>query len=165
MEEMRLGIKKAAVLCLLINEDKILLLKRNKEPHINKYIPVGGKIEPYESPKEAVIRETREETDEHINNFKLCGVMVETSPVNFNWINFIYVSNVNYFTPKICNEGELSWESFSKILELPTPTTDWHIYKYVMENKLFMFNAVYDENLDLQLLEDEMSNIVLYSKK
>jgi 8-oxo-dGTP diphosphatase len=38
-----------------------MLLRRLKEPHRDNYTPVG-KIEPFENPLDAVIRETFEET-------------------------------------------------------------------------------------------------------
>lgn len=162
MVEVTLGAKKAAVLCLLVNKDKVLLLKRAKEPHLGKYIPVGGKIEPFESPQEAAKREIFEETNVKVDNLNFCGVMVETSPIKFNWINFIYISDVEHFEPTECNEGALSWEKLDSILDLPTPTTDWYIYKFIRENKPFMFNALYDKDLNLLKLEDEITNEILF---
>jgi len=162
MVEVTLGGKRAAVLCLLVNKDKVLLLERAKEPHLGKYIPVGGKIEPFESPQDAAKREIFEETNVKVDNLKFCGVMVETSPIKFNWINFIYVSEVEYFEPPECNEGTLSWKQFDSILDLPTPTTDWYIYKFIRENKSFMFNALYDKDLNLLKLENEISNEILF---
>lgn len=54
------GIKKTAVLCVLKNGNRFLLLKRLKEPNNNMYTPVGGKLDPYETPIHAALRETME---------------------------------------------------------------------------------------------------------
>lgn len=161
MSNLPIGVKRAAVLCLLVNNDKVLLVKRGKDPHQGKYIPVGGKIEPFETPLQAAKREVSEETNNEVVDFKFCGVMVETSPQKFNWINFIYVSNVEYFEPKPFDEGELVWHNIDDILDLPTPKTDWYIYKYIRENKPFMFDAIYDENITLLSLIEEIENIKL----
>jgi dATP pyrophosphohydrolase len=56
------GHKKVAVFCILQCEDQFLLLERKKEPNQGKLVPVGGKLDPYETPLSAVIRETKEET-------------------------------------------------------------------------------------------------------
>lgn len=44
------------------NQDKILLVKRNKNPMRGKFVIPGGKIEPFESIANAGIREIKEET-------------------------------------------------------------------------------------------------------
>jgi len=56
------GLKKTAVLCVLKHGENFLLLKRLKEPNKDSYTPVGGKLDPFESPIKAAIRETWEET-------------------------------------------------------------------------------------------------------
>ena len=49
-------------LCFCLAGDKVLMLRRAKEPKMGKWNGVGGKIEPGETPREAVARETVEET-------------------------------------------------------------------------------------------------------
>ncbi|MBO5142415.1 MAG: NUDIX domain-containing protein [Clostridia bacterium] len=64
---------KKYVLLLLFSKDykKILLIKRKKNPYINLYNGIGGKIEENETVQEATIRECFEETKIIINNPKL----------------------------------------------------------------------------------------------
>ena len=90
------GHKQPAVLSILKSGDKFLLLKRIKEPHVNKYSPVGGKIDPFESPIDTAVRETFEETGIRIENPKYCGVIVESSPTKYNWICFVYLSEIRF---------------------------------------------------------------------
>ena len=57
--------QKLATLCYLYHKKKILLLhrvKKQNDMHEGKYIGLGGKIEPYESPRECMIREIFEES-------------------------------------------------------------------------------------------------------
>ena len=81
-----LGIKKVASMCVLKNEDKFLLLKRANEPNKGMYVPVGGKLDPFESAYKAVLRETKEETGITLKNAKFCGTLIESSPVKCNML-------------------------------------------------------------------------------
>ncbi len=152
-----IGLKKSAVMTILRCEDQYLLLKRKREPHIGKYAPVGGKIDPYESPPQTAIRETREETGIDISELHYCGTIVETSPVKYNWICFIYLADIQYQTPPPCNEGTLEWIHFDDLLKIPTPPTDWYIYKYVAEQKRFAFRVEFDEQLNILEMVEEIS--------
>jgi 8-oxo-dGTP diphosphatase len=159
------GQKTNASMVILKNGTQYLLLKRNKEPFIDHYVPVGGKLEPHESPLQAAIRETFEETGIQIENPRFCGVLVESSPVKYNWTVFIYISEIEYIPPPPCPEGTLEWIEHDNILSVPTPTTDWFIYQYVLENKQFMFDAAYDEEINLLKMTDEIENKVVYDIK
>ena len=81
---MEFGYKTNASMVILRNGTSYMLLKRNKEPFIGHYVPVGGKVEPHESPIKAAIRETFEETGFTIDSPKFCGVLVESSPTKYN---------------------------------------------------------------------------------
>jgi 8-oxo-dGTP diphosphatase len=153
------GHKQPAVLVVLRSSDQFLLLKRKKEPNQGKYTPVGGKLDPFESPYKAAIRETYEETGIELSNLKYCGVMVESSPTDYNWICFVYLSDIDYLTPPKCNEGELlQWISITDLSEIPTPATDGFIYQYVAKSKNFMFNVEYDQNLNILEMKEEITD-------
>jgi 8-oxo-dGTP diphosphatase len=152
------GYKQPAVLSILKSGNKLLLLKRLKEPNKGKYTPVGGKIDPYESPVHTAIRETYEETGIRISDPQYCGVMVETSPTKYNWICFVYLSEIEYIDPPECNEGTLEWIGFSDLKSIPAPATDWFIYKYVIENRTFMLNVEYDKQLNILSMFEEIKN-------
>lgn len=152
------GLKKAATLCILRSYKGLLLLRRSKEPHLGKYIPIGGRLDPFETPAQASIREVYEETNISLAGVSLVGIMTETSPTKFNWINYIYVSDID---PEIhfvqSDEGTLEWIEISRLDTIPTPTTDRYIYEYVARGKFFVFDAVYDENVELVELLDALS--------
>jgi 8-oxo-dGTP diphosphatase len=112
-------------------------------------------------PASATIRETFEETGLKIGSPTFCGVLVETSPTNYNWICFVYLAEINYVVPPVCNEGELEWIAYSELLDVPTPQTDWYIYKYLIEQKPFMFNARYDDQLRLRSMQEEIEKTSL----
>jgi 8-oxo-dGTP diphosphatase len=161
--EIPVGLKRAAVLCLLESEEGVLLLERNKEPHKGKYIPIGGKIEPFEDPLSAVIRETFEEVGIKLkkDDVRYAGVLAETSPVKFNFINFIYRAHVDFFEPPLCDEGRLQWVAREDMEKLPAPETDRFIYQFAKSGRIFMLNAIYDEKLNLISLVEEIQNEVI----
>jgi 8-oxo-dGTP diphosphatase len=159
---MPIGLKRAAVLCILQSDAGFLLLHRSKEPHLGKYIPIGGKIEPFETPRNAAIREVKEETGILVENIHLRGIMTETSPVKFNWINYIYTVNVDATTPSDSSEGTLEWVRQERLDNIPTPTTDRFIYDYILRPDFFIFDAVYNENVELVTLIDELSGSTLF---
>jgi 8-oxo-dGTP diphosphatase len=146
---MTLGQKKTAVFCVLTSGDYYLLLKRFKEPHKNKYVPIGGKIDPYESPKDAVIREVYEESGYEITDPKLFGTLSETSPVDYNWISYIYTKEVEMLPNVSCDEGILEWIHISQLDSIPTPPTDLKIFQYIRKGRIFAFEAKFDENLNM----------------
>tara|TARA_B000000475_G_scaffold90217_1_gene73169 strand:+ start:1734 stop:2216 length:483 start_codon:yes stop_codon:yes gene_type:complete len=152
------GNKKVATLCVLKNKNKFLLLKRYNEPNKDKYVPVGGKLKNYESPKDGVIRETLEETGIIIKEPKFFGILTESSPTDYNWISYIFCSEIKYILPPTSDEGKLEWIEYDKIKKIPTPLTDHHIYKFILENKKFIINAQYNKELKLLEMTEEISN-------
>lgn len=59
------------VAAYIVDDRKVLLVNHKK---LNKWLPIGGHIEPNELPDEAVLREAKEET----------GLKVEITSSNFN---------------------------------------------------------------------------------
>lgn len=151
------GIKKVATICILRSGEHFLLLKRNKEPNKNLYTPLGGKLDPFETPLNAAIRETWEESGIKVQHMEFKGILTETSPKKYNWISYVYLADIERQMPNDSPEGELEWIHFDQILQIPTPKTDWFIYKYIQEQKKFIFNAEYDEEMNIQWLVDELT--------
>ncbi|MCW9706695.1 NUDIX hydrolase [Fodinibius salsisoli] len=155
------GYKTMAVSCIIEYKNKILLLRRNKEPHDKLYCPVGGKVEAFESPKEAVMREVEEETGLKVKDPNLAGIMVETSPTKFNWISFIYYHKLpQKVTLQRMDtvEGHLEWVPWAGIADLPVPETDPPIYKKVREQKPFVYNVEYDMSGSLTSMSNEIND-------
>ncbi len=159
-----IGLKKAAATCILRSEAGLLLLRRSKEPNLGKYVPVGGHLEPFETPGEAVIREVKEETGISIEEPRLRGILTETSPTEYNWIIYIYTADITAIPPVECAEGTLEWVTPERLDTIPIPTTDGFIYDYLSRPEFFIFDAVYNENVELITLVDEWSGRVLLGR-
>ncbi|GGD62164.1 7,8-dihydro-8-oxoguanine triphosphatase [Emticicia aquatilis] len=156
------GLKRTAVICVLKNGNNFLLLKRLKEPNKETYTPVGGKIDPYESPYKAALRETYEETGIKVEKMKFCGMLTESSPAKYNWTSYVYLAEIDFIPPPPCNEGDLEWIAFEQVLDVPTPKTDWFIYQYLLQNKTFAFSADYDADLNLLTMHEEIEDILVF---
>ena len=141
------GYKKAAAICILRSSAGLLLMQRTKEPMVGMFIPVGGKLDAFEAPDEAATREIREECGLVVDNVELRGMLVETSPTEFNWVNFIYLVDVPFSEPGECNEGVLQWVAIEDLDKIPTPETDLRIYRAVLGGGFFLFDVVYDADL------------------
>lgn len=159
MNNISLGLKRTATLCILRHQDKFLLLKRFKEPNKDKYTPVGGKLDPFESPLRCAIRETFEETGIEVSTMRFCGILTESSPTDYNWTGYVYIAYIDLVPPPPCNEGTLEWISWNELLNVPTPKTDWYIYKYILDQRPFAFSADYDEQLNLVAMVEEIENL------
>jgi len=158
------GLKKVAVLCILRSNTGFLLIHRSQEPNLGKYVPIEGKVGPFETPRAAAIREVKEETGVSVEDVHLKGILTETSPTGFNWINYIYTADIAEVAPVKYREGTLEWVDRERLDGIPTPKTDRFIYDYVSRSEFFVFDAVYDENAELMTLVDELSGRTLFSK-
>lgn len=151
------GLKRSAAMIILQHQNYFLLLRRNKEPHAGKFVPVGGKLEPHEDPYSAAHRELREETGLHADRLHYAGHLIESSPLSYNWQCNIYWAAIEHIPPPPCPEGTLEWIHFDQLPHLPTPPTDGYIYQLVREKRPFALNAIYNEQLELISMTEEIS--------
>ena len=143
-----------STLCYIEKDNQVLMLHRTKksiDPNRGKWIGVGGKLEPNESPDECIIREVYEETGLHIQP-QLRGILTFILPKWENELTFLYTSNNFEGTLKECNEGQLQWIDRNKVLDLNLWEGDKHFLPKLLEsNDFFTMKLVYDK--DDQLLE------------
>ena len=66
---------------LVVNDGKILLIKKNGGPYDGKFDLPGGTIEFNESPSDALVREFKEEVGIDIKNYEL----FDADSVSFDW--------------------------------------------------------------------------------
>lgn len=161
---MQEGLKRIATMVVLRHEKEFLLLKRNKMPNAGMFVPVGGKVEPYERPIDTAVRETAEETGIQLTREQLTygGVLTETSPVHYNWLCFIFMADIERVPPPTCDEGTLHWIPREGLLDVPTPPTDWQIYEYLLSGQSFALDALYDAQLNLLEMREEISGKVVF---
>ncbi len=120
---------KLATLAYITYENEVLLLYRNKKEndfHQGKYVGIGGRLEPGETPLECIIREIKEESGYELSQSEISfrgyiyfdeinrNKELEDLPA-FNWLVFIYTVTVKEKIDFENTEGELHWFSKGKI--------------------------------------------------
>ncbi len=122
---------KIACLCYLFDvQERVLLIHRHKQPNLDLYSPIGGKLETTtgESPKDCAVREIHEEAGILLapEDLHLTGVVSETA---FNqethWLMFLFEATLPVsVTPTTISEGRLDWHALDAIDKLPLPESD-----------------------------------------
>lgn len=108
-------------LCYIEKEDAYLMLhrvKKEKDVNKDKWIGVGGKFEPGESPDECLLREVREETGLCLTSYRPRGILTFSSE---GWeMEYIFVYTADGFEGerKECDEGTLEWVKKSELEKL-----------------------------------------------
>ncbi|UCE14834.1 MAG: 8-oxo-dGTP diphosphatase [Candidatus Heimdallarchaeota archaeon] len=120
---------KLATLAYIVHKNEVLLLFRNKKEndfHEGKYIGIGGRLEPGETPLECILRELKEETGYALTpeEIEFRGYIyfdeIHRDKLNedlpaFNWLVFLYyvpaTKKLDFENP----EGKLLWVPISEI--------------------------------------------------
>lgn len=106
-------------LCYLEQDGKYLMLHRVKKEHDenrDKWIGVGGKFEPGESPEDCALREVREETGLTLTDWDYRGIVTFDSD---EWgTEYMHLFWSDRFTGTIrdCDEGVLEWLDKKELL-------------------------------------------------
>ena len=112
---------KLTTLCYPEREGKYLLLHRTKkenDENRDKWIGVGGKFEPGESPEDCLLREVREETGLTLTHWRFRGIVTFISDVWPSEYMFLYTAANWTGTLRDCDEGELAWIDKQELYEL-----------------------------------------------
>ena len=111
-----------STLCYILRGDDVLMLHRVKKKNdINKdkWIGIGGKFEPEESPDECLLREAAEETGLTLIQWKCRGILTFLNDCCEG--EYIYLFTADGFTGQLkeCDEGDLQWVSRDFLDQLP----------------------------------------------
>lgn len=123
-----------AVLCYLFDrQGRVLLMHRRQEPNLDRYSPIGGKLEQDrgESPTACAIREIEEEAGITVaaSDLHLAGIVSEASYEDKgHWLLFCYeVTRPVEVMPRTLREGTLEWHEEAEVENLAIPETDRRI--------------------------------------
>ncbi len=111
-------------LCYIRQGDRVLMLHRTRkkqDDNRGKWIGVGGKFEPGESPEECLLREVREETGLTLTSWQFRGLVTFISDVCRD--SYMHLFTADGFTGILdpdCSEGELQWFPWAEMRALPT---------------------------------------------
>ncbi|MBS4784929.1 MAG: 8-oxo-dGTP diphosphatase [Clostridiales bacterium] len=108
-------------LCYIREGGSYLMLhriKKQNDMNRDKWIGIGGKFEPGESPEDCLLREVREETGLELNSYRYRGIITFVS--SEYGTEYMHLFDADGFTGTLrdCDEGELVWVDRKKVLDL-----------------------------------------------
>ena len=148
-------------LCHIEKNGCYLMLHRvKKENDLNrdKWVGIGGKLEDKESPEEANLRETLEETGLTLKNAEYRGIVTFVSDKWETEYMHIFYADKFEGTVKECDEGELCWVNKKDIFSLPIWEGD-KIFLRLLDEKTPFFS------LKLEYMGERLVNAVLNGEK
>ena len=131
---------KLTTLCYIEKDNKYLMLHRvKKENDLNhdKWVGVGGKFEPDETPEECMLREVREETGLTLTRYQFRAILTFLSD---EWeTEYIHLYTASEFTGTLseCDEGNLEWIPKSEIDKLKLWEGDKIFFQLLRETEDF----------------------------
>ena len=148
-------------LCYIRRGDEVLLLHRVNPEHDenhDKWIGVGGRFEPGESPEDCLLREVREETGLTLTSWRYRAVVTFVSD---EWgTEYMHLFTAEGFTGELadCDEGELVWLPWTALPELPIWEGDRIFLRLIDEDVPFF-------SLKLRYEGETLAEAVLDGKK
>lgn len=114
---------KHTTVCYIERDEKYLMIhrikKQNDENH-DKWIGIGGKLEPGESPHECVRREVLEETGLTLGKIDYRGFITFVSDeFGTEYMHLFKSGDFTGAINSICDEGVLEWIAKSDLMKIP----------------------------------------------
>ena len=135
-------------LCYLERGNEVLLLHRTKkheDPNEGKWIGVGGKFEPGETPEDCMRREIEEETGLRVTDYTYRGIVDFFSDTWSAERMHLFTATAWEGTQHECDEGVLQWVPKATMESLPMWEGDRVFLRLLQENTpFFRLRLVYE---------------------
>ena len=142
---------KHTTLCYIENAGKYLMIhriKKENDENNGKWIGIGGKLEPGESPFDCARREIYEETGLEVPTLKYRGFITFVS--DLYGTEYMHLFTADSFSGKLnsdCPEGKLEWISKADLLKLPMWEGDKIFLRLLdSEPRFFSLKLVYSKD-------------------
>ncbi len=136
-------------LCYIEKDGAYLMLhrvKKKNDMNHDKWVGIGGKLEPGESPYDCVKREILEETGLTVTNPKYRGIITFVS--DLYGTEYMHLFTANEFEGEMkddCNEGRLEWVKKEAVNDLPIWEGDKIFFRLIdSEERFFSLKLVYE---------------------
>ena len=131
---------KNTTLCYIERGSQYLMLhrvKKENDENEGKWIGVGGKLEPNESPDECLLREVREETGLTLTRWRYRGIVTFVSDRWEGEYMHLFTADGFEGTIQSCDEGVLQWIDKKDIPGLPQWEGDRVFLRLLEEERPF----------------------------
>ena len=137
----------------IVDNNKILLIKRVKPPFANLWAIPGGKIEFGEHPEQAVLREIKEETNLDCKFEGLKGIASEIVHNSGKKVahNMLYICKLKplHTNIQMKKEGEVKWFDINELDNIKMVPSDLLMFKeFVLKDKKVSLHKI-------KMIEDE----------
>ncbi len=143
------------VLMAIMNEDKILLLKRTKRPYQGYWSIPGGKLQLQESIPDCALREAEEETGLKCQFSHIASVIHERVKENEEYkhafVLFLTVLKPESNKLKESEEGKLEWFPLNNLQPERIIPSDYNMIKEHIEQMTKVPTVIMEENSEGQL--------------
>ena len=132
-------------------------VRKDNDEHRDKWVGIGGKFEPGESPEDCAVREVREETGLTMRSWSYRGIVTFVSD---EWgTEYMHLFHSTDFSGELrdCDEGELEWVDKERLLTLPIWEGD-RIFLRLLDSDIPFFS------LKLCYTGDRLTRAVLNGK-
>lgn len=147
-------------LCYISRGSEYLMLHRvKKQNDVNrdKWIGIGGKFEPDESPDECLLREAKEETGLTLTSWRYRGIVTFVNTVCESEYMHLFTADGCEGELKQCDEGVLEWIDRKRLYDLTLWEGDRIFLKLLeTDEPFFSLKLCYDG--------DELKSAVLNGK-
>ena len=148
-------------LCYISRGSEYLMLHRvKKQNDVNrdKWIGIGGKFEPDESPYECLLREAKEETGLTLTSWRYRGIVTFVNTVCESEYMHLFTADDYEGEIKQCDEGVLEWIDRKRLYDLTLWEGDRIFLKLLeTDEPFFSLKLCYDG--------DELKSAVLNGKR
>ncbi len=148
-------------LCYISRGSEYLMLHRvKKQNDVNrdKWIGIGGKFEPDESPDECLLREAKEETGLTLTSWRYRGIVTFVNTVCESEYMHLFTADDYEGKLKQCDEGVLEWIDRKRLYDLTLWEGDRIFLKLLeTDEPFFSLKLCYDG--------DELKSAVLNGKR
>lgn len=147
-------------LCYLEQDDAWLMMHRiKKEQDLNKdkWIGVGGKFEPFESPEECLCREVQEETGLTLRRWQYRGIVTFVLDQLTEYMHLFTADRWEgeMIPGDACREGVLEWVPKSRVPQLPIWEGDKIFFRLLEQQRpFFSLKLVYRRDRLVQAVLD-----------
>ena len=145
------------VICSLVKDDSILLIKREKGPYKGRYALIGGKVEFNEHIREAAIRETKEETGLETEFISLNGIISEklSGDEEKHFLLYLVYLEPKSFQVEESEEGKVEWIRFDDLENIDIIPSDFFMIEKIIKqkNKGYFECEMILNNQDLEIVK------------
>lgn len=127
-------------LCYIEQDGQYLMLHRTKkvnDVNQDKWIGVGGKFEPAESPEDCLLREVKEETSLVLTQYAYRGLVTFVSDIFDTEYMHLFTADAFTGTLSDCDEGEFEWIPKESIKDLSIWEGDKIFLQLLQEDTAF----------------------------